>query len=413
MAYPHVLAIVLAGGEGKRLMPLTQDRAKPAVPFGGIYRLIDFALSNIVNSGYLRVVVLTQYKSHSLDRHIAMTWRMSNLLGNYVAPVPAQQRVGKHWFMGSADAIFQSLNLVTDERPDIVVVTGADNIYRMDFSQMVRQHLDSDFPLTIAGIRQPRSLSDQFGVIQASETDPQKVEKFLEKPTDARGLADSPDEVLASMGNYVMDADALRDAVTEDSKDEGSKHDMGGSIVPYFVDQGVAGLYDFTYNEVPGATDRDRTYWRDVGSVDAYYEATQDLIAVNPIFNLYNDAWPLYTGYTGLPPAKFVFGERERLGHAMDSIVSPGVIVSGGEVVGSVLSPGVRVNSWSSVRNSVLFDGVHVGRNATVSSAIVDKNVHIADGAQIGVDPERDRARGFEISEGGITVVPKGTRVER
>lgn len=413
MAYPHVLAIVLAGGEGKRLMPLTEERAKPAVPFGGIYRLIDFALSNIVNSGYLRVVVLTQYKSHSLDRHIAKTWRMSNLLGNYVAPVPAQQRVGKHWFMGSADAIFQSLNLVTDERPDIVVVTGADNIYRMDFSQMVQQHLDSDFPLTIAGIRQPRSLSDQFGVIQASESNPQKVEKFLEKPTDAPGLADSPDEVLASMGNYVMDAEALREAVTEDASDEGSKHDMGGSIVPHFVDQGVAGLYDFTFNEVPGATDRDRTYWRDVGTVDAYYEATQDLIAVNPIFNLYNDEWPLFTGYTGLPPAKFVFGERERLGHAMDSIVSPGVIVSGGEVVGSVLSPGVRVNSWSSVRNSVLFDGVHVGRHSTVNSAIVDKNVHIADGAQIGVDPERDRARGFSTSEGGITVVPKGSRVER
>ncbi|MPV35785.1 glucose-1-phosphate adenylyltransferase [Georgenia subflava] len=413
MAAPRVLAIVLAGGEGKRLMPLTTDRAKPAVPFGGIYRLIDFALSNLVNSNFLRIVVLTQYKSHSLDKHIAKTWRMSNLLGNYVAPVPAQQRVGKNWFLGSADAIYQSLNLLDDERPDIVVVVGADNIYRMDFSQMVEQHIDSGFPLTVAGIRQPLSMADQFGVIQADKDNPHKIAEFLEKPTDAVGLVDSPDEVLASMGNYVMDADALIEAVSSDAKDASSKHDMGGSIVPAFVADGAAGLYDFTFNDVPGSTDRDRNYWRDVGTVDAYYDANQDLISVYPVFNLYNDEWPLFTGYTGLPPAKFVYGNRERLGHALDSLISPGVIISGGEVVGSVLSPGTRVNSWSSVRDSVLFDGVQVGRNATVNRAILDKNVHVREGAQIGIDAEHDRARGFTVTDSGITVVPKGGVVDR
>lgn len=413
MAAPHVLAIVLAGGEGKRLMPLTRDRAKPAVPFGGIYRLIDFALSNLVNSHYLRIVVLTQYKSHSLDRHISRTWRMSTLLGNYVTPVPAQQRVGKHWYLGSADAIYQSLNLVTDERPDIVVITGADNIYRMDFSQMVGQHLESGFPLTVAGIRQPLELAHQFGVIEADPDDPHKVGRFLEKPAHATGLADAPGEVLASMGNYVLNADALVEAVTADAREESSTHDMGGSIVPRFVADGLAGLYDFTFNEVPGATDRDRNYWRDVGTVDALYEANRDLIAVNPVFNLYNDGWPLLTGYTGLPPAKFVFGGPERLGRALDSVISPGVIVSGGEVIGSVLSPGVRVNSWSSVRDSVLFDGVQVGRNAHVHRAILDKNVQVAEGVEIGVDREQDLARGFAVTSGGVTVVPKGVVVGR
>ncbi|MGO1511137.1 MAG: glucose-1-phosphate adenylyltransferase [Actinomycetaceae bacterium] len=413
MASPRVLAIILAGGEGKRLMPLTADRAKPAVPFGGTYRLIDFALSNIVNSGYLKVVVLTQYKSHSLDRHITQTWRMSNLLGNYVAPVPAQQRKGKNWFLGSADAIYQSLNLIDDERADIVVVVGADNIYRMDFSQMVDQHVASGLPLTVAGIRQPLSLSDQFGVIQASTEDPGRIESFLEKPKDAAGLPDSPGEILASMGNYVMDADALREAVNSDAEDESSNHDMGGDIVPRFVREGRAGLYDFTFNEVPGESARASAYWRDVGTVDAFYDANMDLISVVPEFSLYNDRWPLHTGYVGLAPAKFVYGHQERLGHALDSIISPGVIISGGEVVGSVLSPHVRVNSWSSVRDSVLFDGVQVGRNATVARAILDKNVVVEEGATIGVDKDQDRARGFTVTEGGITVVPKGKMVSR
>lgn len=410
---PRVLSIVLAGGEGKRLMPLTKERAKPAVPFGGVYRLIDFALSNLVNSDYRKIVVLTQYKSHSLDAHVTKTWRMSTLLDNYVTPVPAQQRMGSHWFQGSADAIYQSMNLVDDEKPDIVVITGADNIYRMDFSQMVQSHIDSGFPLTIEGIRQPISLADQFGVIDADPDTPGKVRAFLEKPKDATGLPDSPNEVLASMGNYVMNADALREVLALDAADKDSAHDMGGSIVPWFVNQGRAGLYDFKDNEIPGSTDRDRDYWRDVGNLDAFYDANMDLISVNPVFNLYNDDWPLYTGYSSLPPAKFVYGHHERLGHALDSFISPGVIVSGGEVVGSVISPGTRVNSWSSVRNSVVFDDVQVGRNATVNHAIIDKNVVIEEGAQIGVDHEHDRERGFIVTEGGVTVVPKGARVTR
>ena len=396
-------------------MPLTQDRAKPAVPFGGIYRLIDFALSNIVNSGYLKVIVLTQYKSHSLDRHITKTWQMSNLLGNYVAPVPAQQRRGKNWFLGSADAIYQSLNVLDDERPDIVLVTGADNIYRMDFSQMVQQHIDSGFDLTIAGIRQPLELAPSFGVIDVDSENPQKVDRFLEKPQDTSelGLPDSPQEFLASMGNYVFSADALYKALIEDAEDDDSKHDMGGNIVPAFVEAGNCGVYDFTFNEVPGSTKRDKCYWRDVGSIDAFYEANMDLISVEPVFNLYNDRWPLLTGYTGLPPAKFVYGHHERLGHALDSIISPGVIISGGEVIGSVLSPGVRVNSWASVRQSVLFDGVQVMRNATVVNAIIDKHAIIEEGAAVGVDHDRDRERGLDVSPAGITVVPKGMRITK
>lgn len=407
-----VLAIVLAGGEGKRLMPLTLDRAKPAVPFGGIYRLIDFALSNIVNSGYLRVVVLTQYKSHSLDKHIAQTWRMSAMLGNYVAPVPAQQRMGKHWYLGSADAIYQSLNLIDDERPDYVVVAGADHVYRMDFSQMVEDHIASGRGCTVAAIRQPIEMSDQFGVIEANPEDPTKIDRFVEKPKETAGLVDDPTQVLASMGNYVFTAKALVDAVTADSADPSSSHDMGGDIVPRFVERGDAGVYDFIRNDVPGSTDRDRDYWRDVGTLDAFYEANMDLISVHPIFNLYNGEWPTYAGVRNVPPAKFVYAGPERIGSAVDSIVSPGVVVSGGQVSTSVLSPGVRVNSWSSVTDSVLMDGVEVGRYAEVHKAIIDKNVVIPPRAQIGLDADHDRARGFVVTASGITVVGKGTVIE-
>jgi glucose-1-phosphate adenylyltransferase len=412
MAAPRILAIVLAGGEGRRLMPLTEDRAKPAVPFGGIYRLIDFALSNLVNSGYLKIVVLTQYKSHSLDRHIAKTWRMSQLLGNYVAPVPAQQRVGKHWYLGSADAIYQSLNLVDDERPDIVVIVGADNIYRMDFSQMVRAHIDSGAGLTVAGIRQPIELSDQFGVIDADKTDPRRIGSFLEKPKTIEGLADSPGEILASMGNYVMNTDALVSALMADAENPNSRHDMGGDIVPAFVDRGEAALYDFVENDVPGSTPRDRDYWRDVGTLDAFYDAHRDLIATEPVFNLYNYDWPVFTGLSSMPPAKFVHAAEGRTGHAVRSIVSPGVVVSGAEVEGSVLSPGTMLHSYARVVNSVIFDGVDVGRHARVENAIIDKYVQIDEGATVGVDRERDLARGFEVTENGVTVVPKGKRIE-
>ena len=407
-----VLAIVLAGGEGKRLMPLTLDRAKPAVPFGGIYRLIDFALSNIVNSGYLRVVVLTQYKSHSLDKHISQTWRMSSLLGNYVAPVPAQQRMGKHWYRGSSDAIYQSLNLLHDEKPDYVVVVGADHVYRMDFSQMLDAHIESGKPCTVAAIRQPIEMSDQFGVIETVPEDPTTIARFVEKPKETTGLADDPSQVLASMGNYVFTADALVEAVTKDAEDDGTAHDMGGDIVPYFVAQQAAGVYDFIHNDVPGSTDRDRDYWRDVGTLDAFYDAHMDLIAIHPVFNLYNEDWPTYTGHRTVPPAKFVHAGPGRMGSAVDSIISPGVVISGAQVFNSVVSPGVRMNSWSAVSDSVIMDGVSVGRHSQIHRAIIDKNVVVPPRTQIGLDAEQDRARGFVVTESGITVIGKGTVLE-
>src|SRR5665647_3190900 len=339
---PKVLAIVLAGGEGKRLLPLTADRAKPAVPFGGIYRLIDFALSNVVNSGYLKIVVLTQYKSHSLDRHISKTWRMSTMLGNYVTPVPAQQRIDKSWFRGSADAIYQSLNLVHDENPDIVVVVGADHVYRMDFSHMVEQHIKNGTGVTVAAIRQPIAIANQFGVIEVEAANPRKISAFLEKPTHAIGLADSPDEILASMGIYVFDADVLIDAVIRDAERPGSGRDMGGDIVPDFVHRGLAYVYDVKDNPIPGSSERDHGYWRDVGTIDSYYDAQMDLISVHPVFNLYNYEWPIYTDHGNYPPAKFVFGSKGRVGEAIDSAVSPGVVISGGHVTHSVLSPVCR-----------------------------------------------------------------------
>jgi glucose-1-phosphate adenylyltransferase len=409
---PKVLAVVLAGGEGKRLMPLTADRAKPAVPYGGIYRLVDFALSNVVNSGYLKIVVLTQYKSHSLDRHISMTWRMSQLLGNYVTPVPAQQRVGKRWYLGSADAIFQSLNLFRDERPDIVVVVGADHVYRMDFSQMVAAHVESGAAATVAAIRQPMALADQFGVIDVDPSEPGRIREFLEKPTAPSGLPDSPDEVLASMGNYVFDADALVDAVTADADRDDSKHDMGGDIVPAFVRRGEAGVYDFRDNDVPGSYDRDRDYWRDVGTLGSYYEAHMDLISPLPVFNLYNDQWPMYTYYGPSPPAKFVQGAAGENGSATDSIVSPGVVVSGGVVSESVVSPRCFVDTGASVEQSVLLDGVRVGAGAVVRGAILDKNVVVPPGAQIGLDPEDDAARGLTVTDDRLVVAGKGQPIE-
>jgi glucose-1-phosphate adenylyltransferase len=405
----QVLAMVLAGGEGKRLMPLTADRAKPAVPFAGIYRMIDFALSNLANSGFLKIVVLTQYKSHSLDRHITKTWRMSTLLGNYVTPVPAQQRLGPRWFAGSADAIHQSLNLIVDERPKYVIVFGADHIYRMDPQQMVVAHIASGAAVTVAGIRQPLSMADQFGVIEVGE-DGRRIEAFREKPTDAKGLPDAPEEIFASMGNYVFTTEALVDAVRLDAADESSKHDMGGSIIPMLVERGEANVYDFRDNDLPGATDRDRGYWRDVGTLDSFYDAHMDLISVHPVFNMYNQEWPIFTDHQTWPPAKFVFGSKGRAGSAVDSMVSPGVIVSGTTVNRSVLSPGVRVHSYAEVDGSVLMHGVNVGRHAIVRNAIIDKNVQIPEGARIGVDLVRDGER-YAVSEGGVVVIGKGQPV--
>ncbi|MET0304302.1 MAG: glucose-1-phosphate adenylyltransferase [Microbacteriaceae bacterium] len=412
MASKKIFGIVLAGGEGKRLMPLTADRAKPAVPFAGGYRLIDFALSNLINSGLRQLVVLTQYKSHSLDRHVSQTWRLSGLLGAYVASVPAQQRLGKRWFSGSADAILQSLNLLRDEKPDIVVVVGADHVYRMDFSQMIEAHIASGAGCTVAAIRQPISLADQFGVIEVQEDDPTRIAAFREKPTDPVGLVDSPGEVLASMGNYVFDADKLIEAVIRDGERPDSNHDMGGDLVPDFVANGDAAVYDLQRNEVPGSTDRDKFYWRDVGTIDSFFEAHQDLISALPVFNLYNTEWPIYSQQLNSPPAKFVRDGQNGVGTAIDSIVSLGCVVSGGHLERSVLGPWVTVESGARVTDSVVFERVRIGAGAIVQRAILDKDVVVAPGATIGVDSVADRARGFTVTDSGITVVGKGETVE-
>ena len=403
-----MLSIVLAGGEGKRLFPLTADRAKPAVPFAGHYRLIDFALSNLANANYLRMVVLTQYKSHSLGLHLSRTWRMSTLLDTYVTMVPAQMRHGPKWFSGSADAIFQNLNIINDDRPDYVSVFGADHIYRMDPRQMVNAHIASGAGVTVAGIRVPRSQGSSFGVIEAGIGT--KIEAFLEKPNDPPGIPDAPEEVFASMGNYVFTTPALIDALTDDAEDEDSQNDLGGDIIPAMVKAGQAHIYDFNTNEVPGATDRDRGYWRDVGTLDSYYEAHTDLVSIHPVFNLYNRDWPIFTSLPQMPPAKFVFEEGGRAGRALNSLVSPGAIVSGALVRGSVISPGVVVESYALVEDSVLMHDVVVGEGAVVRRAILDKHVVVPPGARIGVDPVAD-ARRFTMSPGGIAVVGKGGRI--
>ena len=411
MASKKILGIVLAGGEGKRLMPLTADRAKPAVPFAGNYRLIDFALSNLINSGLRQIVVLTQYKSHSLDRHVSQTWRLDGITSSYVASAPAQQRLGKRWFAGSADAILQSLNLLRDEKPDIVVVVGADHVYRMDFSQMIEAHIASGAGVTVAAIRQPILLADQFGVIELDPDDPTRIAQFLEKPKNAVGLADSPDEVLASMGNYVFDADILIDAVLRDGELTTSNHDMGGDIVPDFVSRGDAAVYDLNRNEVPGATDRDRYYWRDVGTIDSFFDAHQDLISALPIFNLYNSEWPIFSQQLNSPPAKFVRDSTGNLGTTIDSIVSLGSLLSGAHIERSVLGPWAIIESGAQVVDSIVFDRVRIGPDAVVRRAILDKEVVVNAGATVGVDADADRARGFTVTDSGITVVGKGVTV--
>lgn len=394
---------MLAGGEGKRLFPLTADRAKPAVPFGGAYRLIDFVLSNLVNAGFLRICVLTQYKSHSLDRHISQSWRLSGFAGEYITPVPAQQRLGPRWYTGSADAIMQSLNLIYDEDPDYIVVFGADHVYRMDPEQMVAHHIDSGAGVTVAGIRVPRSEAGAFGCIDSDESG--RIIGFLEKPAHPPGIPDDPNSTFASMGNYVFTTKVLVDSIKADAEDSDSDHDMGGDIIPNLVSASQAAVYDFADNEVPGATDRDRGYWRDVGTIDAFYEAHMDLVSVNPVFNLYNRHWPIRGAAENLPPAKFARG-----GLAQESIVGAGSILSAATVRNSVLSANVMVDDGATVEGSVLMPGVRIGRGAVVRRAILDKNVMVSEGEIIGVDSERDRSR-FAISKSGVVTVGKGTWV--
>jgi glucose-1-phosphate adenylyltransferase len=397
----HIIGLVLAGGAGERLAPLTAGRAKAAVPYGGFYRLVDFALSNLVNANIRRVCVLTQYKCQSLHRHITTTWQLNTLLGNYVMPVPAQQRLGPYWQAGSADAIHQALNLIDAEQPDVVVVLGADHVYRMDPRQMIAQHLATGAGVTVSAVPVPTRDASHFGVIQTAPGGV-RIEAFLEKP------ADPPARPFVSMGSYVFDRDVLIDAVRKDAVDDDSRHSLGGDIMPRLVRDGAACMYDFTRNDVPGVRGRSTGYWRELGTLDSYFEAHMDLCAAEPMFSLHNDQWPILTHVHARPPAKFT-GEE---GRAINSVVCNDVIVMNGLVRDSVLSPGVRMASGSLVNRAVLLHNTQVGRGATVRDAIVDKHVVISDGAVVGIDKEHDRARGFTVTEGGITVVPKGQVVQ-
>ena len=407
MARQRVLGMILAGGAGERLAPLTADRAKAAVPFGGLYRLVDFALSNLVNGGIHRICVLTQYKSHSLDRHITTTWRLSSLLDDYVTPVPAQQRLGPRWQTGSADAIYQSLNLIYDDRPDLVAVFGADHVYRMDPMQMIDRHRAWGAGVTVAAIPVPRMQATDFGVVQTAP-DGHRIEAFLEKPADPPGRPGQPDEAFASMGNYMFDRDVLVESLKKDAADDGSGHSIGGDIIPMLVRLGAAHAYDFLQNKVPGTQTHEVDHWRDVGTLDSYFDAHMDMCAVHPLFNLYNDQWPILTQVPSQPPAKLVHDACGRAGRAIDSMIANGVVISGGLVRNSVLSPGARVESYSRVDRAVILHNSRVSRRAVVQNAILDKNVIVLEGASVGVDREHDRAHGFITSRGGITVVGKG-----
>lgn len=406
MAYePKVLVMVLAGGEGKRLLPLTNDRAKPAVPFGGTYRIIDFALSNFANARYLKIVVLTQYKSHSLDRHISQTWRFSTLLDNYVTPVPAQMRRGPQWFQGSADAIYQNLNLIYDERPDIVAVFGADHIYRMDPRQMVDRHIATGAGVTVAAIPVDRQEASQFGVIESDHSG--RILAFHEKSPNPPTMPGDSTRCLASMGNYVFDTQTLIDVVTPN--EDNPLIDMGGDVIPELTRQGVAHVYDFSTNVIPGQDERERGYWRDVGTIDAYYEANMDLIAPVPVFNLYNEQWPVYTYRKALPPAKVSRGVGGEPAFVDGSLLCQGSIVSGSHVERSIISPSVFIDHDAHVTDSILLEGVHVGAGARLHRCIIDKNVVIPPYERIGLDREQDAAR-YTISDNGVVVIEKERR---
>ncbi len=404
-AEPKVLVIVLAGGEGKRLAPLTNDRAKPAVPFGGTYRMIDFALSNFANAGYLKVIVLTQYKSHSLDRHISQTWRFSTLLDDFVTPVPAQMRRGPYWFAGSADAIYQNLNLIQDEDPDIVCVFGADHIYRMDPRQMVAEHVESGAGVTVAAIPVPKHEAVEFGVIESD--DEGRIVDFHEKLPEPPTMPGDDTRCLASMGNYVFDTQTLIDVVTPTE----DKHtDLGGDVIPALTRSGVARVYDFSTNVIPGQSERERGYWRDVGTLDAFWAANMDLIAPLPVFDLYNEGWPVFTSRKALPPAKVSRGSGGEPSYVDGSLLCQGSIVSGAHVEHSIVGPGSFVDHDAHVTDSIVFPDVTIGPGARLHRCIVDKNVVVPESMRIGHDLDRDREE-FTVSDGGIVVIEKGRQI--
>jgi glucose-1-phosphate adenylyltransferase len=402
--------MILAGGAGTRLEPLTRERAKPAVPFGGRYRIIDFCLSNFVNSGIYKIKVLTQYKSDSLNNHLSRSWRMTAFLGHYVESVPAQMRTGLDWYKGSADAIYQNLNIITDEEPDHTFVFGADHVYRMDARQLLDFHLAKRADCTVAAIPVPLEQGRDFGIIDVGPDG--EMRGFLEKPKEPPPMPGNPKMCLASMGNYIFRTDALVQEIVRDAANEQSAHDFGKSIISEMFKRSRVYVYDFARNSWPGMQEKEQGYWRDVGNIDVYFQSNMDLVEVDPIFNLYNDAWPIYTHNENLPPAKFVFADvaNSRVGYATDSLISEGCIISGGHVSRSVLSPKVRVNSYSQVEECILFENVNIGRRCKIRRTVIDKNVEIPPEMTIGYDLEQDRAR-FHVTAGGLVVIPKGMKV--
>ncbi len=411
MSIDDALVMILAGGEGKRLFPLTKDRAKPAVPFGGRYRIIDFVINNFVNSGFFKIKVLTQYKSDSLNKHITRGWALSPFLNQYIDLAPAQMRTGNDWYRGTADAIFQNIFHIEDEDPRYVCIFGGDHIYKMDVSQMLDFHKANNADLSISAIPIPIEEASEFGIIEVDDN--WKLVNFVEKPqTPPKSIPGNPNMCLASMGNYIFDKDVLLDALYRDDKIETSSHDFGKNVIPMLLNEGKnIYVYNFHDNNFAGSTEAERGYWRDVGSIDAYWQANMDLLEAMPELDLYSKEWPLRTFNYNYPPAKFIWQEGDRVGMATNSMVSEGCIVSGGMLSRCVLSPKVRINSYSQVSDSILMENVDVGRYSKIRKAIIDKNVKIPPNTRIGYNWEEDVKRGFHVSPGGVTVVPKGAKL--
>jgi glucose-1-phosphate adenylyltransferase len=398
----------MAGGQGTRLHPLTRDRAKPAVPFGGKYRIVDFVLSNLVNSQIYSIYLLVQFRSQSLIEHLKDGWQFGRILhDHFIVPVPAQMRLGDSWYQGTADAIFQNLNLIDDFKPDLIAVFGADHIYRMDIQQMIAFHVDRKASVTVATLPVAVEEADQFGVLDVDSG--LRVFGFDEKPENPRSMPGAPGKCLASMGNYLFDPQVLREALIEDSQDRNSHHDFGHNLIPALIDRVPVYAYNFMTNRIRGDSEENLAYWRDVGTVDAYYEANMDLRDAKPHLNLYNPYWPLRTAYYNQPPAKFVFNEESRRGMSVHSVISEGCIISGGSVRNSILGRSVFVHSYSDIDDSVVMDYCNIGRHARIRRAIIDKNVSIPDGEVIGYDLEQDRKR-FFVTDSGIVVIPKAPK---
>lgn len=406
-----ILSIILAGGEGKRLYPLTKDRAKPAVPIGGRYRIIDFALNNFINSGLYKIKVLTQFKSNSLNDHLSKAWALSRTLGQYIDAVPAQMRTGPFWYRGTADAVYQNLNLIFDEEPEIVCVFGGDHIYKMDIRQMIKFHEDTDADITVCAVSVPlEEARKQYGVIEVDKNG--RMIGFEEKPSKPKTIPGNAKRTFASMGNYIFKTDKMLKILKQDALKDTS-HDFGKTIIPETFSKYRVFVYDFFNNTHPGMGDNERGYWKDVGTIYSYWQVNMEFVSVTPTFNLYNEEWPIRSYHPDVPPAKFVFADKkhQRIGIATDSLVAEGCIISGGMINKSILFPKVRINSYSQVQESILMDGVNVGRYSKIRRAIIDKGVNIPQKTRIGYDIEEDKKR-FQVSPEGIVVIPKGAVIK-